>query len=236
VGISEASYSHSTQFPLYGSGQGSGNSPALWLFISATLFDVHDKFAHGATFQDPSGSMQVQLKLSGFVDDTNASLNDWKPQDQMDLSSLLSCLARNAQLWNDLLFISRGKLELSKCSFHVLQFKYKPDGTPFPQLDEPPPITLCDSVTNDSITIKGLCADIPLKTLGHWKSPAGKPNKQLQEINKKSLLTSMLIVTAPLPRHGAKMTYTCPASATYCRNASSPNKLFALPKQHLFPP
>jgi hypothetical protein len=42
VGISATEYSHSTQFPLYGSGQGSGNSPALWLFISATLFDVHD--------------------------------------------------------------------------------------------------------------------------------------------------------------------------------------------------
>ena len=42
IGISESEYSHSTQFPLYGSGQGSGNSPALWLFISATLFDVHD--------------------------------------------------------------------------------------------------------------------------------------------------------------------------------------------------
>jgi hypothetical protein len=134
VGISESEYSHSTQFPLYGSGQGSGNSPALWLFISATLFDVHDKFAHGSTFQDPTGSISVHLKLSGFVDDTNATLNDWKPQDQMDLTSLLALLAHDAQLWNDLLFVSGGKLELSKCSFHVLQFKFSADGTPTPHL------------------------------------------------------------------------------------------------------
>ena len=113
VGISESEYSHSTQFPLYGSGQGSGNSPALWLLISATLFDLHDKFAHGATYQDPSGETSVQLKMSGFVDDTDASLNDWQPQHQIKLDALLTVLAHDAQIWNDLLFVSGGKLELS---------------------------------------------------------------------------------------------------------------------------
>ena len=114
VGISERKYSHSTQFPLYGSGQGSGNSPALWLFISATLFDVDKRFAHGATFQDPSGKISVQLKLSGFVDNTNTSLNDWQPQHQAAFPILLTRLTHDAQTWNDLLFISGGKLELSK--------------------------------------------------------------------------------------------------------------------------
>jgi hypothetical protein len=104
IGISESKYSHSTQFPLYGSSQGSGNSPALWLFISATLFDVHDRFAHGAKFTDPLGKTSVELKLSGFVDDTNASLNDWQPQHQAELATLLTRLTHDAQTWNDLLF------------------------------------------------------------------------------------------------------------------------------------
>jgi hypothetical protein len=121
AGISEREYSHSTQFPLYGSGQGSGNSPALWLFISATLFDVHDRFAHGATFQDPSGAILVQLKLSGFVDDTNASLNDWQPQHQADLSTLLTQITHDAQTWNDLLFISGGH-HLSTVVPHLCQW------------------------------------------------------------------------------------------------------------------
>jgi hypothetical protein len=90
VGISESENSHSTQFPLYGSGKGSGNSPALWLLISATLFDVHNKFAHGATYQDPSGDTSVQLKMSGVIDDTNASLNNWQPQHQIELEALLT--------------------------------------------------------------------------------------------------------------------------------------------------
>ena len=35
-GISDQFYSHTIQFPVYGSGQGSGNSPGIWLFISST--------------------------------------------------------------------------------------------------------------------------------------------------------------------------------------------------------
>jgi hypothetical protein len=41
LGFSAQSYSHSVQFPIYGSGQGSGNSPSIWLFISSTLCDIH---------------------------------------------------------------------------------------------------------------------------------------------------------------------------------------------------
>ena len=200
-------YSHSTQFPLYGSGQGSGNSPALWLFISATLFDVHDRFAHGATFRTPSGDTSVQLKLSGFVDDTNASLNDWQPQHQVELDTLLTRLTHDAQTWNDLLFISGGKLELTKCSFHVLQFSFQPDGTPRPSLFTPPSVILKDSETHQPISIPGLRSDQPHKTLGHWKSPAGKQTKQLQAIKTKAKRTSQLIATAPLPRYGAKIAY-----------------------------
>ena len=48
-GISDQFYSHSIQFPVYGSGQGSGNSPGIWLFISSTLCDVHNSISQGAT-------------------------------------------------------------------------------------------------------------------------------------------------------------------------------------------
>ena len=44
-GISEQYYSHTVQFPIYGSGQGSGNSPGIWLFISSTLCNVHNSIA-----------------------------------------------------------------------------------------------------------------------------------------------------------------------------------------------
>lgn len=36
IGLSEASYSHTAQHPIYGTGQGSGNSPMIWCFLSST--------------------------------------------------------------------------------------------------------------------------------------------------------------------------------------------------------
>ena len=39
LGISEEFYQHSIAFPIFGTGQGSGNSPAIWCFISSILFD-----------------------------------------------------------------------------------------------------------------------------------------------------------------------------------------------------
>ena len=50
AGISEISYSHCHQFPIHGTGQGSGNSPCIWLFILSTLYDIHASKAFGATF------------------------------------------------------------------------------------------------------------------------------------------------------------------------------------------
>jgi hypothetical protein len=48
LGDSKSSYSHHVEFPILGSGQGSGNSPSIWLFIPSTLCDIHQqKFPMG---------------------------------------------------------------------------------------------------------------------------------------------------------------------------------------------
>jgi hypothetical protein len=39
LGLSEKDYSNCSLFPIYGTGQGSGNPPTIWCFISSTLFD-----------------------------------------------------------------------------------------------------------------------------------------------------------------------------------------------------
>ena len=72
-GISDQFYSHSIQFPVYGSGQGSGNSPGIWLFISSTLCDVHKSISYGATFTTPDASEQVSISMVGFVDDSTGT-------------------------------------------------------------------------------------------------------------------------------------------------------------------
>ena len=48
--ISGASFQHSAATPIHGSGQGSTNSPCIWLFISSTLFDVYQCHAEQNRF------------------------------------------------------------------------------------------------------------------------------------------------------------------------------------------
>jgi hypothetical protein len=40
MGLTDESYTHSPLFPIYGTGQGSGNSPAIWCFLSSVLYDL----------------------------------------------------------------------------------------------------------------------------------------------------------------------------------------------------
>jgi hypothetical protein len=70
MGISEEAYSNCVEFPLHGTGQGSGNSPMIWGFISSTLFDCHQSASHGALFESPGRTVSVSFSIVRFVDDS----------------------------------------------------------------------------------------------------------------------------------------------------------------------
>jgi hypothetical protein len=59
--ISDESYSHCRAFPIYGTGQGPGNSPMIWCFISSMLFDIYQEHALGASYASPDGSTTIRL-------------------------------------------------------------------------------------------------------------------------------------------------------------------------------
>ena len=62
VGVSEESYSHCIAFLIYGTGQGIGNSPVVWCFLSSILFDCHASKAHGAAFESPEKKSSIQTR------------------------------------------------------------------------------------------------------------------------------------------------------------------------------
>jgi hypothetical protein len=84
LGYSKSSYSHHVEFPIFGSGQGSGDSPSIWLFISSTWCDVHQQISYGARFVSPNGDEEVKTTMVGFADDCSGTCNDFQPQTQVD--------------------------------------------------------------------------------------------------------------------------------------------------------
>jgi 23S rRNA pseudoU1915 N3-methylase RlmH len=67
--------------------------------------------------------------MKAFVDDTDVAVNDTGKQ--LTSRELAQVLQTDAQHWEKLLFTSGGKLELSKCFFYIMYWKFTEDGMPF---------------------------------------------------------------------------------------------------------
>ena len=121
LGISEQWYRHCDAQPIHGTGQGSGNSPAIWCFVCSMLFDALESTAHGARFTSYDNTQTLAIHMIGFVDDCTQRVNQFQNPIQPTSTKLVQLMEKDAQLWNDLLWASGGALEQSKCSFHLIQ-------------------------------------------------------------------------------------------------------------------
>ena len=104
LAISSQYYTHTTNKPIHGTGQGSGNSPQIWCFLCSALFDAYDTRAHGACFKSYNGTVNVKTNIVGFVDDCNQRLNDFSAHPQPTNTLLLEKMKEDVQLWQRLLF------------------------------------------------------------------------------------------------------------------------------------
>jgi hypothetical protein len=184
LGLSDEEYSHCRLHPIYGTGQGSANSPVIWALISSRLFDAQAARAYGATFVSPDRIFHLQIFMIGFVDDSNACVNDFLNPDQSP-DVLLERATTDAQLWNDLLCCLGGALEIPKCAYHLAHFGFSAAGGPVLR-------TLHQSQTavriqkRSKITPTSLQCLPPYaahKTLGRYKSPSDNFKKSLAHIS-----------------------------------------------------
>eukprot|EP00957_Ditylum_brightwellii_P094368 7185142-Ditylum_brightwellii.AAC.1 len=68
-------------FPIYGTGEGSANSPTIWLIISSTLIDIHEELSNEATFSNTVQEIEVHIALVEFVNDAIGQTNDFYDND-----------------------------------------------------------------------------------------------------------------------------------------------------------
>ena len=128
TGISPKSYSGTPDDPLFGTGQGSGASGATWLCLAVILLNCLDRLSKeddipGLFFADPWDEILAAWRVSAFVDDTNQGVMD--PTGKLSMPDLVEQMRKAGQLWETLLHISGGALNLAKCSWTVQFWQWK---------------------------------------------------------------------------------------------------------------
>jgi hypothetical protein len=201
LGVSDEFYSHCRAFPIYGTGQGSGNSPMIWCFISSMLFTIHQEKAIGASYISPDKSLSVRLFMAGFVDDTYGSVNDFSRTPPPSPTELVSMAQHDSQLWSDLLHHSGGALELTKSKYHTVSYLFTPSGAPVLQGGQVGP-NLCVTSGDASTTMKfqHLSTYTTHKTLGCYKEPSGNQQAAAKHLLVNSNRRARQLATSPLHR------------------------------------
>ena len=117
LGVSPVGYQHSEENPIFGTGQGSANSPAIWCFISSLLYRRYDTLAVPASYCSPNKTGTVELGMVGFIDDSNRQTNAFMDIEEhpTTIQQIRQSLCNNAQIWANLLGATGRALEISKC-------------------------------------------------------------------------------------------------------------------------
>jgi hypothetical protein len=97
-GISDASYRSSKLYQLFGTGQGSGGSPSIWLSIMVVLLQTLWVMAHMAmSFADPWGDIMHEHNANSYVDDTSTSIMDATMDEPLPLPDMFANMQDVAQ-------------------------------------------------------------------------------------------------------------------------------------------
>ena len=163
-----------TMKAIYGVLQGSGLASAIWLAVSLLLNETYvKKFpTHGTP--NPTDTDRIIKIIDAFVDDTN--LWDILYNIHLSIEDQRNRTQSRAQYWARIINLTGGKLNLSKCHWYMVRWKWQEDG--FPEMQEiddtPATLTLSSYETADFQEIKRLNPSKPLKTLGVYTSPVEK--------------------------------------------------------------
>ena len=131
-------------------------------------------------------------------------------QDKDGLRWMVEQASKNATTWAGLLGATGGALELSKCSYHVMYWKFSPQGAPVLAnvSEEVPKIKVRDPYTVTLQELEYLSPYTAHKTLGHYKEPAGRQNEQCEQLKKKSDSITEFLWKTPLTRAEAWTYYS----------------------------
>lgn len=206
LGVTENFYSHSESTPVYGNGQGAGDSPSQWCQQSAMLFELYGKENEGATVSDRWGHTRVTLPLAAFADDTNLLGNDEKRE--MTMESLTASAQKGFTIWNEILHATGHFMELEKCSCYLSIWDFEEDGYAYTLSPKEHNQHILVQDMNGSVKeIPQLTAEQSQKLLGVMRNPIGNQQDEIYRLQQKSNRLATLINLNALSATEAKMAY-----------------------------
>ena len=221
-GISDSSYTGTAFAPLFGTGQGSGASPAVWLSLVVLLLNTLKRVVpQRMSFMSPDGVNVRSSLVDAFVDDTALGYTD---EGDLSMEEMTTQLETMAQTWEQLLHFSGGALNLGKCSWYMMYWDWR-CGRPVlrKQLPTDPSVVRrrgeSDIVTEIPRQHEGAASRI----LGVYQNPTGDFSTQLIVMKKKAdkfagLLLSPRMTTTDIrlfhkTMYAPAMRYALPAIA-----------------------
>ena len=155
---------------VYGTGQGCGNSPFVWLFISNILLKIFNKEATGATYYSQRAHRSTTIQASAYVDDVNTHHNV-----QNKRESLEEQMKQDFRRWKDILEMSGGSLAQEKCNYYTIKWGFHNSGKP--EMEDGQHEVMC--IENTDVTINNI--DQKHRTLGFLVSPQTPRKFQQQQ-------------------------------------------------------
>ena len=199
LGVSDRHYEYTDDIPLWGNGQGGKASPPIWVHLDTLILRVLQKRFPGFKCTDPAQHLATDIHNTVFMDDAativNRFLDELLSGNQVPIDALIADLQHAVDQHSRILTATGGKLELPKCFFYVVQWKFNEQGIPAPA-DIPPAhnkIQLRDQITHslDSIPIKSI--HTPHRTLGAHISPTGNQADQINALRTKAMEMTQIL-------------------------------------------
>jgi hypothetical protein len=175
-GISKQSTGHMRPEPFLGSGQGAADSMPRWAMLSDLLIRIYIKQARTRGINSPFTKKLLSSIIKAYVDDTHATMIG------ATLAEVISMVRFNATLWERILYIIGGKMEITKCKFVIFDWIVDDSGTLILNNNKSTDnIKIKDSESNQVLQIDEICTTEPYKLLGINNCPllAEKGQKQL---------------------------------------------------------
>ena len=172
----------------------------------------------------------MTIGIAGFVDDCNGQTNSFQDDGSTaTVTKVLTQAQTNAQLWTNILSTTGGALEVSKCSCHVMQYKFTVQGAPslvpsFPSNQVK--LNVWDPNDNVDHTLPLMSVYQSHKTLGHYKEPAGHQKHNSGNSKKKATTLQLFYGHALLhvPKPGLftmRVTFQASATLSHARHSHS---------------